>query len=52
MVPLDVQSAEKASFGPFELDIRTAELFSRGKIPISRRPASYDGMVARRSLPN
>jgi DNA-binding winged helix-turn-helix (wHTH) protein len=31
MLPLDAQSVEKTTFGPFELNCRTSELFKNGK---------------------
>jgi DNA-binding winged helix-turn-helix (wHTH) protein len=31
MAPIEAQSAEKLTFGPFEVDIRTAEFFRNGR---------------------
>jgi TolB-like protein/DNA-binding winged helix-turn-helix (wHTH) protein/Tfp pilus assembly protein PilF len=49
MSPLDAQSAEKALFGPFELNIQTAELFEDGqKIRLSGQAAQLVVILVRR----
>jgi DNA-binding winged helix-turn-helix (wHTH) protein len=49
MVPLHAQSAEKALFGPFELNIQTAELFADGqKIRLSGQAAQLVVILVQR----
>jgi DNA-binding winged helix-turn-helix (wHTH) protein len=50
MAPLEAQFAEKASFGPFELSIRTAELSKNGrKVRLSGQSAQLLVMLVKRS---